>query len=341
MSLLGVDVSHWQGVIDWAKAKAAGVVFGFAKATESDDYTDPRFTANIAGMRAAGVVPGAYHFLRPGNASGQADRFVRTAPPDVIHALDVEASDLDVAGWVKRYRASYPDKTLLIYTGRDLWARAGGGDGARFGPLWVAGYVPNRYLAPGSLATVAALVGSNRGGAPFGGWTTPAFLQFTDAAIVPGIPERCDGDVFYGTLDELKTLTSSTLTGGPTDMPLTDTEWTRLGKLIHDEVVAVLTTDKTVDNRDENNQPIPGSKWSIAQTLAGLDQKVDFYVAPRLNQAVAQATGQATQLATIITAVQALAAGSAPEIQAAFAAGVQELKDQLAAIHVVVSVDSQ
>lgn len=238
MSLLGVDVSHWQGVIDWGKARAAGVQFAFAKATEDDNYTDPRFDTNIAGMRSAGVIPGAYHFLRPGNVAGQADRFCRTAPPDVIHALDVEASSLDVAGWVKRYRASYPDKTLLIYTGRDLWTRAGGGktsDPVQY-PLWVAGYVPNRYLPTGSITTVAGLIGTNRGGVPFGGWSAPLFMQFTDSALVPGIPAKCDGDIFYGTRTELEALTSATPIGGSTDMPLTNAD----AKLIWDTTDVIL-----------------------------------------------------------------------------------------------------
>jgi hypothetical protein len=74
------------------------------------------------------------------------------------------------------------------------------------------------------------------------------------------------------------------------DMPLSDTDKAWLKKAIHDEVVAVLTTEKTVDNRDENNQPIPGSRVTVTQALAGLDQKVDFYLAPRLNTIIANTT---------------------------------------------------
>ena len=58
MTILGVDVSHHQGSIDWARAKAAGVVFGLVKST---DFTDPLYRQNTARMKAAGVVPGAYH----------------------------------------------------------------------------------------------------------------------------------------------------------------------------------------------------------------------------------------------------------------------------------------
>ena len=34
----GIDVSHWQGAIDWAKVKAAGKTFVFAKATEGNGF---------------------------------------------------------------------------------------------------------------------------------------------------------------------------------------------------------------------------------------------------------------------------------------------------------------
>jgi GH25 family lysozyme M1 (1,4-beta-N-acetylmuramidase) len=44
----GIDVSHWQGDIDWAKVKAAGIQFAIIKAGGSDAgfYTDPRWEEN-------------------------------------------------------------------------------------------------------------------------------------------------------------------------------------------------------------------------------------------------------------------------------------------------------
>lgn len=73
------------------------------------------------------------------------------------------------------------------------------------------------------------------------------------------------------------------------DMPLNDTDKSWLKTTIRDQIIAVLTTEKLVDNRDENNEPT-GSKFAIAQTLAGLDQKLDYYVAPRLREIVANTT---------------------------------------------------
>ena len=59
----GVDVSHWDGSVNWTSVKASGISFAFAKATESTDLIDDQFAANWSGMKAAGVVRGAYHFF--------------------------------------------------------------------------------------------------------------------------------------------------------------------------------------------------------------------------------------------------------------------------------------
>src|ERR1700730_17095158 len=80
----GVDVSHYDGTIDWVAAHGAGIDFAFMKATESTGFPAPTFPANWKNAIAAGVIPGAYHFFR-GNVdpTAQADFFVQTAgiPP--------------------------------------------------------------------------------------------------------------------------------------------------------------------------------------------------------------------------------------------------------------------
>ena len=58
----GIDVSHYQGTVDWVKVKATGITFAYAKATDGNTYTDPQFHTNWQGMRAAGILRGAYHF---------------------------------------------------------------------------------------------------------------------------------------------------------------------------------------------------------------------------------------------------------------------------------------
>lgn len=63
--LQGIDVSRWQGNIDWAKVKASGIKFAILKCGGSDSgfYTDRTFEANYKGCKANGIAVGAYYFV--------------------------------------------------------------------------------------------------------------------------------------------------------------------------------------------------------------------------------------------------------------------------------------
>jgi hypothetical protein len=61
-SLLGIDVSHYQGGITWSSVYADGVRYAVAKATESTGYTDPNFSSYASGAKGAGLKFSAYHF---------------------------------------------------------------------------------------------------------------------------------------------------------------------------------------------------------------------------------------------------------------------------------------
>lgn len=81
----GIDVSHWQGTIDWNKVKAAGIEFAIIKAGGSDagTYTDSKWEANYKGAKAAGIPIGAYYFVGKDcvtAAAGKADaeRFIQS-----------------------------------------------------------------------------------------------------------------------------------------------------------------------------------------------------------------------------------------------------------------------
>jgi lysozyme len=90
----GIDVSKWQGEIDWQAVRGAGTRFAFIKATEGGDHIDERFLTNWYGAKAAGIPRAAYHFVywcRP--AHEQAEWFRRHIPvdPDALPpVLDVE-----------------------------------------------------------------------------------------------------------------------------------------------------------------------------------------------------------------------------------------------------------
>jgi lysozyme len=90
----GIDVSKYQGDIDWDSVRASGVQFAWIKATEGGDRVDDKFAQNWASAKAAGIPRGAYHFAywcRP--AEEQAAWFTRNVPndPDALPpVLDVE-----------------------------------------------------------------------------------------------------------------------------------------------------------------------------------------------------------------------------------------------------------
>ena len=90
----GVDVSRWQGEIDWVKLRSQGANFAYIKATDGGDHLDPMFKKNWRGAEAAGMRRGAYHFFYwCRTASSQADWFIRNVPkvPGALPpVLDVE-----------------------------------------------------------------------------------------------------------------------------------------------------------------------------------------------------------------------------------------------------------
>ena len=84
MAIKGIDVSAWQGIIDWKAVKNAGIQFAIIKAGGSDDgiYTDSKFERNYEQCKAYGIPVGAYYFIGPNcttKADGEADaaRFVK------------------------------------------------------------------------------------------------------------------------------------------------------------------------------------------------------------------------------------------------------------------------
>lgn len=94
----GMDVSRYQGTVDWQGAWANGARWAYVKATEGTTFQSPTFPEQFQGAGDAGLIRGAYHFARPdlSGATEQATHFVdhggnwtadgRTLPP----ALDLE-----------------------------------------------------------------------------------------------------------------------------------------------------------------------------------------------------------------------------------------------------------
>lgn len=79
----GIDVSKYQGDIDWIKVKEAGIGFAICRASfgRKQGQVDPTFIPNVAGARAAGLAVGAYHYsyaTAPDQARQEAELFYQT-----------------------------------------------------------------------------------------------------------------------------------------------------------------------------------------------------------------------------------------------------------------------
>ena len=98
-SIHGIDVSYYQGKIDWKKVKhmhedSVHISFAFIKATEGIIQVDPYFQRNWRECPKAGIICGAYHYFRPEmNGKWQARFFlqnVKTKSGDLPMAVDIE-----------------------------------------------------------------------------------------------------------------------------------------------------------------------------------------------------------------------------------------------------------
>jgi len=113
----GVDISHWNGAIDFDKVKASGVEFVIIKAGGSDKgfYTDPMFITNYNKAKAAGLFVGAYYFAGKnfrGVEAGFADaqRFIK-----ILDGLKFEYPIfLDIEAQENRYKEEITDAAVAF-----------------------------------------------------------------------------------------------------------------------------------------------------------------------------------------------------------------------------------
>jgi lysozyme len=209
-TLKGIDISHYDGDIDWAKVAAAGNSFAFAKATEGTTFVDPMFSANWAAMKQSGVVRSAYHFFHANDDPiAQADFLLQTmgplAPGDLPPTLDLEVSDGESAATITESAIAWLDhvaqatgKKPILYTSKrvvtEYLGNAMGLD--QHAVLWDANWDVSCPDLPDTYAT----------------WT---FWQNTDAGTVPGISgtNNVDLDVYNGDLADLQALGVQTSSG--------------------------------------------------------------------------------------------------------------------------------
>lgn len=198
----GVDVSHYQGEIDWEVLSGQDIRFAYIKATEGSRYVDQQFSRNWDQAGQTELLTGAYHFFSfDSSAQTQAELYIRTvgdlsgklAPVvDVeyygdkrAHPPDKDAVVAELTGLLQLLEAHYQIRPV-IYTTYPFYDRYIAGSFDDY-PLWIR----NVYYPPD-------LDGKHP-------WV---FWQYTDTAVMDGYQgdERyIDMDVFCGTEEELGT----------------------------------------------------------------------------------------------------------------------------------------
>lgn len=191
----GIDVSKYQGEIDWLTVRRSGVSFAYIKATEGGDHLDEKFKENWRGAARGGVPRGAYHFYYfCRTAKEQARWFIENVPRD-RHALppvlDIEwnhqsrtcpgkpsASHIrnEMARFIQIITAHY-GRRPLIYTTVDFYADndIGRVKGADFWLRSVAAHPSESYRGQR--------------------WT---LWQYSGTGNVPGIEGKVDLNAFAG-----------------------------------------------------------------------------------------------------------------------------------------------
>lgn len=195
--LKGIDVSHWDGTIDWHKVKADHIQFAYIKATGDNSFVDGQFSANVRNARANGIAVGAYHYAKPSapfhrsEPIRQANLFVKTMRSsmsgfgDIMPVLDFEESgglsphDLDQ--WIRVFVSTVESQThrkVMLYTSEDFIMRNANLNGGLSNiPLWVAYYDRlNGGRIPPNIA----------------GWSHWLVWQYSDQGAIPGLSGSTD-----------------------------------------------------------------------------------------------------------------------------------------------------
>lgn len=197
----GIDVSYYQGKIDWDKVAAVDyngvkISFAFIKATEGITLVDSYFQRNWRETKKEGVIRGAYHYFKPKKSGIWQARFflqtVKMEAGDLPAVVDIEESAglskaelipniQDFLDEVERKTKAKP----IIYTGYQFYRDHLQGEFDDY-PLWVAHFYQPKLK--------------------FGKETAWRFWQHADNAKVEGIKHKVDMNVFNGEEEDLSAL---------------------------------------------------------------------------------------------------------------------------------------
>lgn len=206
----GIDVSYYQGDIDWTAVAADGYGFAITRISHSNTFMDPEFDTNWAAIKEVGLIRGAYQYFEPGDdVAAQAqiviDAIGMLGPGDLPAVIDVETNSgvgpaavaSAVGEWLELVEAG-TGKKPIIYTGKYFWQDNVGSAAYADYPLWHAAY-PNACQPPappppecGSCPNLADQ------------WSDWVMWQFSSSGDVAGISGNVDLNVWKGDLESLQ-----------------------------------------------------------------------------------------------------------------------------------------
>ena len=193
----GIDVSHYQGAVDWERVSTDDIRFAYIKASEGGDWRDPFYATNMDGAQANGIRVGAYHFFtlcRRG--SEQAQNFLALLPPkiDLPPVIDLEYGgncaarpsreefERELSAFINAI-ASERGTVPVFYATEDFYTDYLAGGLFASSPLWVRDIV---------------------GGLSWPNEGRLVFRQFANNGRVDGIAGPVDLNHFMGSLEEFE-----------------------------------------------------------------------------------------------------------------------------------------
>jgi len=196
----GIDVSKYEGTVDWPTVAASGISFAFTRASHGVAIIDTSFVPNWQGMKANGVIRGVYQYFVPSqDPIAQADLFVAQVTSaggfeqgDLPPVLDVEEMDklpkekvlANVQAWIDEVQKKTGLRPL-VYASPSFWTDLEAGPYAGKDDLWIAHWRVKQPKIPSS-------------------WKTWRFWQYSDKGSVAGVSTLVDTDVFNGTVAQLR-----------------------------------------------------------------------------------------------------------------------------------------
>ena len=185
MTTFGPDISNNNGVVNLDRVKAEGFDFVWAKVSEGTSFRDTYWPRTRDWARGIGLILAGYHYVRESDPNGQADLFVDQLGDKSIPAmLDFKdgGGGIDNFWSVLHAIEARGVHVALFYVPLWYWERIGRPDLSR-----VPGLIQSSYVDGSGPASVLYPGNNSPRWAAYGG-RQPDILQFTDSAVIAGVP---------------------------------------------------------------------------------------------------------------------------------------------------------